>query len=572
MIDNVFVELSIILVIAVAVSLILRMLKQPLIIGYIISGILVSPYFFNLLKSVDSIEIFAKMGISVLLFMVGLNLDLKVIKEVGKVALITGLGQILLTFCLGMALTKLFGFSLVASVYISLALSFSSTIIIIKMLSDEGETNTVYGKISIGILIVKDLIAIIILIAVSSLQNGTDLSSFATEKIFTGVAAVGVLILTSRIVLPELTKLISKSQELLLLFSIAWAFALASLFQTLGFSIEIGALLAGITLSASPYRYEIGAKMKPLRDFFILLFFILIGSQLSFGNAGSYVWPIIIFSLLVFIVNPLIVMLLMGSLRYTKRNSFLTGLTASQISEFSFILISLGVTIGHISGEILSMMTIIGLTTMILSAYTIRHGKFLYERLSDKLNILERKGRKIDESKYHQDIDYEAILFGYNRIGYNLKSAFDKIKKNLLIVDNNPEVIKKLSKNGIDCRYGDAEDIELLDELPLKEAKMIISTIPDLHTNLLLIKSVKRVNKEIIFLAVSHQIDEALALYEAGATYVITPHFFGGLHTANLLEKHGFKKTSYENDAVMHASELIRRKREGQKDVLHERD
>lgn len=570
--ENLFFEISIIIAIAVVVSLIMRFLKQPLIIGYIITGIIVSPYFLNIAGSETSIELFAKMGVVVLLFMVGLNLDPKVIKEVGKVSLITGIGQIIFTFGIGLLITLALGFEIVTAAYISIAIAFSSTIIIMKLLSDKGDTSTLYGKISIGFLIVQDIFAILILIFISSFNGSATFSSLALQKVGIGIALIIGLFIFSIFIIKPTTRLIAKSQELLLLFSIGWAFVLASLFNHFGFSIEIGALLAGVTLSVSPYKYEISSRMRPLRDFFLLMFFIVLGSQLTFSNFSSALPTVALLSLFVLIGNPLIVMFLMGFLGYTKRNSFLAGLTVSQVSEFSFILIALGVSVGHLSSEILSLVTVIGLVTMALSSYAIIHGNRLYAALSPYLSIFERKERKVDDGKYHQNKDYDIILFGYNRIGYDLMKSFRKMKKGFLIVDNNPEVILKLADSGVECRYGDAQDIELLADLPIKNAKIIISTIPDLDTNLFLLAEIKKVNRGAIFVAVSHQIEDALELYEAGATYVLTPHFVGGQHTANLLDKHGFNKENYRKEGVKHANDLLSRQKAGHKNVFHERD
>ena len=571
-VGNVFVELSVIIIIAVVVSAVMRALRQPLIIGYILSGILVSPYFLDLIKNAESMAAFAQMGVAVLLFMVGLNLDLKVIKEVGKVSLVTGIGQIIFTFVIGFFIAKFLGFSAIASAYISIALAFSSTIIIMKLLSDKGDISTLYGRIAIGFLIVQDIVAILILMVISSLGETSSLSSIAFQKIGLGIGLIAALVLISLFLIKPITSKMAKSQELLLLFSVGWAFAVATVFDIVGFSVEIGALLAGISLAASPYKYEIVSRMKPLRDFFLLIFFILLGSQLNFSHLEGAATPVILFSLLVFIGNPIIVMLLMKWLGYTKRSGFLAGLTVSQISEFSFILIALGVSVGHIGPEILSLITVIGLITMGSSTYAVINGNKIYGRISDKLRFFERKGRKIDEGKYHRDENYDIILFGYNRIGYSLKNSFIKLKKKFLIVDNNPETIMNLARLGIDCRYGDAEDLELLGDLPLKNAKMIISTIPEFDTNLLLLRTMKKVNRDVVFLAVSHQINDALELYKAGATYVITPHFFGGAYVASLIEKFGFRKEHFEKEGSKNTSELVKRQKEGHKDVLHERD
>jgi len=570
--ESIFIEFSLLIIIALIVSAAARALKQPLIIGYIVAGILVSPSVFNLLKSSDNLSVLSQLGVAVLLFMVGLHLNPKIIKEVGKVALITGIGQILFTFVLGFLISHLLGFGFIEGAYISLALAFSSTIIIMKLLSDKGDVATLYGKISIGFLIVQDLVAILALMIVSSLGEGVNLSSLAMQKIVIGAGLTASLLLIGIYILPRLTKTLANNQELLLLFSIGWAMALASLFDLSGFSIEIGALLAGITLSSSPYRYEIGIKMTPLRDFFLLIFFLLLGSQLSFGDIGNHIWAVIIFSLVVFVGNPLIVMFLMGRIGYTKRTGFLAGLTVSQISEFSFILVALGISYGHIGSEILSITTMVGLITMAGSSYGIIYSRSLYNFFADWLRIFERKDmRKLDEGKYHVEENYDVMLFGHNRIGFDLLRSLKSLKKKVLVVDFNPDIVLQLARRGIDARYGDANDIELLEDLDFSETKMIISTIPEISTNLLLIRKLERVNRNMIFIVIAHQIDEAIKLYDAGATYVILPHFLGGVHTASLIEKHGMRLGGFMKEKMKHRKELMLRKKEGQKHPSHER-
>ncbi|PIN76617.1 sodium:proton exchanger, partial [Candidatus Woesearchaeota archaeon CG10_big_fil_rev_8_21_14_0_10_47_5] len=414
---SIFVELSMIIIIAVIVTGLMRLLKQPLIIGYILTGVILSPYFLNIIRSTDAISVFAQIGIALLLFIVGLNLNPRIIKDVGKVSLITGVGQVIFTSVIGFFLGRLLGFSTIASIYIAIALAFSSTVIITKLLSDKGDMETLYGRISIGFLIVQDLVAILVLMVIASIPTGLSFSTLVFGIILKGLGLLLLLFLVGAYILPPICKAVAKSQEFLLLFSIGWCLALASLFYYMNFSIEIGALLAGITLSVSAYRYEICSKMKPLRDFFIILFFILLGSQMAFANISQYIIPILVFSAFILIGNPLIVMALMGLLGYSKRNSFLAGLTVAQISEFSLILIILGVKVGHLTNEVLSIVTVIGLITIAGSTYLILYADKIYPLLSRYLGVFERKGKKVDEHRYHSDGDYDLILFGYNRIG-----------------------------------------------------------------------------------------------------------------------------------------------------------
>ncbi len=561
---DMFTELSIILFLTVLISAVMHFLKQPLIIGYILSGIIAGPVVFNIVQSADTFSTFAQMGITFLLFMVGLNLNFRVIGDVGKTSLLTGIGQVVFTSLIGYSIIRfLLGFSNIISIYLAIAITFSSTIIIMKLLSDKKDLEALYGRISIGFLIVQDLIAIFVLTLISSIQRGNSVTGFAFESVMKGVGSIIVLILISLYIFPHMTKLIAKSQEFLMLFAISWCFAVASVFSYLNLSIEAGALLAGISLSMTPNHYEISYKMRPLRDFFIILFFVLLGSQMVFASISQYIMPAILLSAFILIGNPLIVMTLMGLLGYTKRNSFLAGLTVAQISEFSLILIALGVKMGHLAGEIISLITLIALITIAGSTYMIIYSNQLYRLLSRYLVLFERPGKKIDEHKYHKDENYDIILFGHDDIGYDITTSLKKIKKKFLIIDYNPKVIINLFKEGYDCKYGDVNDTELLDELNFSKTKMVISTIPAIDTNLLLIRKVKDVNKDAIISVVAQQIDDALKLYDAGATYVIMPHFLGGRQASTLIENNQLSLSGFLNEKVAHIENLKLRKSMG---------
>ena len=548
-----FIELSIIIGITALIAGLTRLLKQPLIIGYILTGIIISPYFLNLIRSPETITVFSQIGLALLLFIVGLSLSPKVIKEVGKVSLITGLGQIILTSLIGFFISRFLGFSIITSMYISVALAFSSTIIIMKLLSDKKDLEKLYGKILIGLLLVQDIFVIIILMIISSSMSNLNLAGASIENIFGGILLIAGFVLISIYVLPSLSKFFAKSQEFLFLFSIAWGLGLAALFYYLGFSMEIGALIAGVALSMSPYHYEISSKMRPLRDFFIILFFILLGSQMVFGKISQFIIPIIIFSVFVLIGKPLIIMIIMGLLGYKKKTSFQAGFSSAQISEFSLILIALGVSVGHLSNEILSLVTIVGLITISGSTYLILYSDKIYPYLSKYLSVFERKKIRMKEQELE---DYDIILFGYNRIGFDLLESFKKLKKKFLVVDYNPETISELSKKKIKCRYGDVDDDEFLNELNLAKTKMIVSTVPEFETNLLLINKTKQVNEKAIVIVISHNIQEANELYDMGATYVIMPHFLGGIHASMMIDKFKLNLDKFLEEKQKHLKQL----------------
>ncbi len=542
---NPFVQFGLIILVVFGVSIVMRLLKQPLIIGYILSGILVGPFFLNLIQGSEMLNVFSEMGIAFLLFIVGLHLSPKVLKHVGKISLVTGLGQILFTSLVGYFIGISLGFSVVTSIYIAIALTFSSTIIIMKLLSDKDNLEKLYGKISIGFLLVQDLVAILILIIVSSLASGAGAGNILFSTIIKGAVLVAVLIPISYYILPKLSDFFAKSQELLFIFAISWGLGLSLLFLYAGFSIEVGALIAGVMLSISPYSFEISSKLKPLRDFFIISFFIILGSQMAFGDISHLILPAVAFSFFILIGNPLIVMILMGALGYSKKTGFMAGLTVAQISEFSLILIALGVKIGHLTQDILSFVTMIGLLTIAGSTYLIIYSDAIFKKIKKFLTIFEKKNvRKKEIPKK----DFKYILLGYNRIGFSVVRAFSKITRNFLVVDYNPQVVKELKKVGINAVYGDVDDSEFLEDLRMDKASLIVSTIPEKETNQLILDVLEREKSKPVVILTARQIEDAIDLYDAGADYVILPHFLGGEYTGKLIRNAKDRKREYQKE------------------------
>lgn len=548
-----FLEVSVIIAIAAGVALVMQLLRQPLVLGHIISGILVGPAVLNLLRSEQALEVFSHLGVTSLLFIVGLSLSPKVIREVGRVSLIAGMGQVLFTTAIGYGIGLLFGFSAIVSLYIAIAFTFSSTIIISKLLSDKRDGNTLYGKISIGMLLVQDVIATFVLILIATTAQGGSPTEIVIETIVKGILLVGSLYIVSTYILPALTRVFASSQEFLFLFAIGWGVGLAALFHVFGLSVELGALAAGVTLAGSPYHYEISSKMKLLRDFFILMFFVLLGSQLSAANIMEFFWPIVAFSAFVLIGNPLIVMIIMGLMGYAKKTSFRAGLTMAQISEFSLIMLMLGIQAGHIPGEYLSLATIVGIVTIALSSILILNANALYRFFTPILGIFERK-RPIRESDKKET--YHTILFGCHRTGHDFLPSILRHKRSYLVVDFDPMVVNDLKQRGINIRYGDAEDNEFLDAINLEKAKLIVSTIPEFETNAFLLAKIRKQNKRCVVIVIAQRIKEAKALYADGASYVVMPHHMGGNYAAMLIEKHGHDPSKFNTEKEKHLKHL----------------
>jgi Kef-type K+ transport system membrane component KefB len=555
-VHNIFLELSVILIIASAVAGLMQLIKQPLIIGHIITGLLVGPYVLNLLHTNETVETFSQLGIALLIFIIGLSLNPRIIKEVGKTALITGIGQVVVTSFLGYSASRLLGFPHTAAIYVGIAISFSSTIIILKLLSDKKDLGRLYGRVAIGFLLVQDIIAMAILIGTTSLSQGTDLQALAIASLLKGTALLLSLYIVSTFILPRMVGFFAKAQEFLFIFSLSWGLGVAALFQLAGFSIEIGALFAGVALANSPFAHEIGARMRPLRDFFIVLFFIMLGSGMKLDNLTQLILPALALSAIILIGNPIIVMTLMRLLGYNKRTGFRAGMTVAQVSEFSLILVVLGNRVGHLSDEMVSLVTAVALITIAVSTYYIMYTDAIYAYLAPALSILDpKKSKKEAINKDRHDI----VLFGYDHVGPEFVSSFKKLGNSFLVVDYNPEIIAQLTADGVNCRYGDADDNELLDELGLEHAKMIISTIADYDVNSLIVDHARRGNKKAVIITHSDNIEEATLLYDKGATYIMMPHYLGSTHTSSLISKHGFDLSEFTKHREKHLNYLQKR-------------
>jgi Kef-type K+ transport system membrane component KefB/Trk K+ transport system NAD-binding subunit len=532
--ESAFIQLAIILFAAFVVSYIVKAMKQPIIIGYILAGVIVSPFLIKAGASTDLIKIFSDFGISFLLFIVGLHLNPKIIKEIGVSSLVIGLGQIILTFAATFGISKyLLGVSTTTALYYGIGLAFSSTIIIMKLLSDKKQLDSLHGKLSTGILIIQDLVAVGVLMFISSMTGKTKGLDIGVQGLIAGGALIVGLFFVGYFVLPRMMKEIAKSQELLFLFSICWCFILAALFSYIGFSMEIGSLIAGIILSSSQYATEISSKIKPLRDFFLIIFFIILGLQVQISNLSTIIFNAVILSLIALILKPLILMLLMRSFGLTKRTNFLVGTTLSQISEFSLVILALGVSMGQVLPEAMNTMVLTLVLTILLSSYMIIYSSKFYKLVSPFMKIFEKK--KIRHRKKLKQ-EYDTILFGHNRIGYSILNSLKKMKKKYLVVDFNPDIINDLNRFGVPALYGDVYDVDLLEELPLDKLDLAISTIPELETNELLIEAIRERNKKAIIIMRAHTIKDALRLYEIGANYVLTPHFLGGEYVAKMIE------------------------------------
>lgn len=539
---QIFYQLSLVMVVAAAISLLARIFRQPMVIAYIIAGFLVGPSVFSIIQDHQAFESFSQIGIALLLFIIGLGLNIATIKTTGKPAVLTFSSIVIGIGGLGFIIGTLFGFTTKESLIMATAILFSSTIIVVKSLSDKREESRLYGRIAIGLLLVEDIAATLVLLGVSaSTGNSGGLGEIAA-LLLKGGGLVAGLVLVGGYIMPRLSKLFAASQELLYVFAIAWAFGVASAFLKAGFSLEVGALFAGVALASLPYVQAIATKLKPLRDFFLVLFFVSLGESLQVDNVSSAIMPALAFSIMVLIMKPLLIMASLGTLGYTKQTSFKAGVHLSQISEFSVILVVLAATTGLVGDRIVTIATITALLTIAVSAYWMKYDDWLYRRLQKVLGIFERAQTKRELKTLSH---YPLVLFGYRQGGSTFVQTFRKMKKRFIVVDYNPDVIESLERQHVNHLYGDATDLELLDEIGIRHSELVISTIDDPNTNALLAKHITKMNDRAVFICHAAKLNDADMLYRAGATYVLMPHYIGDQHIDEFLRANGSNKRAF---------------------------
>jgi Kef-type K+ transport system membrane component KefB len=339
--QSTFTEITALMVLATVIGFIGLLMKQPLIVSFIAVGLIAGPSVLNIVHSKEQITLLSELGIAILLFLVGIKLDVKLIRSIGGVSLMTGLGQVAFTSIAGYFIGLSLDLGHITSLYVAVALTFSSTIIIVKLLSDKKEIDSLHGQIALGFLIVQDLVVVLAMIVLAAIgigdgHGGTNDSSVWNVALSGGGLLLFVIVIVFvRYIANPLTEQLAKIPELLVIYAIAQAALFAAIGDFVGLGMEVGGLLAGVALASTPYRESIAARLAPLRDFLLLFFFIALGATLDLSLLGSHISGAIIFSLFVLIGNPLIVLIIMGLMGYRKRTGFLAGLTVAQISEFS---------------------------------------------------------------------------------------------------------------------------------------------------------------------------------------------------------------------------------------------
>ncbi len=557
--SDIFVELGIIVILAGFLAMLFRWARQPQLLAYILVGVLITPIF-GIITNSTVIDAMSTIGIAFLLFIVGLEMDLKKLKQVAFISSVGGPIQIVILFTSAFLLAMILGFLPLQAMYIGLMLAFSSTMIVMKFLSDRRELSTLHGRIVVGILLMEDIFAIFALSVLTSIGDfSISILVFAFMKF---IALIAAAYFATKFIFPTLFGFAARAQELLLVASLSICFLFSLSFHYLGFSVAIGAFAAGLALGNLQYHLEIIARVRSLRDFFSLLFFVSLGMGLSLGVIQIYWVELLVFTLFIVVLKPILVLTLCTVFRYTKKPSLYSALYLTQIGEFALIIAAQGKILGHLTADIFSLIVLVSLISITVTSYLIKYNSEIYYLLEKKLSFLDKYNTEGLEF-IPQDHKPTVVLCGHNRIGYSILRKMRSNKKNILVVDYNPEIIASTAERGFHCIYGEVDDQEIIDKMNLKGLKLLISTVPGMKENLLLIKKTRAVNKKAKIIATTQSTEDALILYKAGADYVTLPHFLGGEHIAGIVTGVRKKTINLADEKERHLKELHLRIKHG---------
>ncbi len=543
--QSIILSIGIIIIIAAILALVLKLMKQEMIPAYILAGIIIGPLVLGLITNSILISALAEIGIAFLLFVAGMEISLHKLKETSVGSIISGIFQIII---IGMATFFIMiniGFATLEAFYLAFIVCFSSTILVIKLFADKYEINTLHSRIAISILLIQDIVAIIVLAVLSG--------KITQFFIYLAIIKIALLLLIAFFlnltIIKPLFTFASRSTELLFIISLAFVFLFSAISYFLGLSIIIGAFVGGLALANIHYKTEIVSKIRPLRDFFAIIFFVSLGMLLTSFNIIKLIVPFLILLGLVLIAKPFITAFFIRLAGYKPRTCALTGFSLAQISEFSLILALQGLILGVLAQETFNLIVLIAIISMALTPYLIRGSTTIYSKSIGLIKIIEKLPTNKEKTKYKFQQRKTILLVGCHRMGTVFIKKLQKYGRRILAVDFDPEIIKALERKNISAVYGDISNTEIFNHLPLAKLKVIISTIPKREDNLLIINYFKKLLPKVFIVATAQRIDDALEMYKAGANYVITPFIVTAEHAIeNILKlnKWQFKKLKKE--------------------------
>ena len=539
-------SIAVSIIFATLSALVARKFRQPLILGYIFGGILLGEKMgFGIVSDEASIELISEIGLILLLFIIGLEINLTKLFDAGKTAAIAGTVQFFGCIGLGILFFQSYGF-LPGRIefnlaYLSLALSLSSTLIVVKLLYDKYEIDTLAGRTTLGILIFQDIWAIVFLAVQPNLLDPRISALFSS--LLAGAGLLSLCYFISKYLLPRLFAWIAKSPELMLTTSISWCFLVSGLANAVGLSKEMGALIAGLSIAAFPYSLDVIAKITGIRDFFITLFFVALGLK-----APAVTPALLKMALLVtgFVLMSRLVILLptLRLLKLDLRTGLVTSLNLSQVSEFSLVIVTLGAAYHQVDEAVVSIVVLSLIVSLVFSTYLILYSEHLVSWILRHLKGAKSKGQEAPSPFPPKGAGKEIVLLGFFKEAssflFKINQEMPSLKERIFVIDFNPQTLEILKKNGVACVYGDIAHPETLRHAGISGAKVVLSTIPNTFlkgtTNSRLLKQIRALCPQGAVIVTSETLGEARAFYEEGADYVLLPRLLYARHLFDVVQ------------------------------------
>lgn len=554
-------DLGLIIIVAAVIGFLVKLLKQPSLIAYIIAGLLIGPAGLGALgvnlggfplglggEQIENIRILSELGVAFMLFYIGIETDFSKLFELRKTLLVGGVFHVFALFAISGLVVLALGIDLIQAVYIGLILAFSSTLMVVKILSDKHEINTIQGRLMIGFLLIEDILVILLLPLVQDIQAIFSLP-LIWNIIGSAIILFGLAFVLSRFVLPRLISFASKSHELFYLTSLSVCFGFIGLAYTLNFSIAIGAFVGGLALSTLTQNIEIIGNIRGLRDFFATIFFVTLGMQLSFNFTAFPLQFLILALAVIYFLKPLIFFLITFLGGYGTKIAFTVAVALTQVSEFSFILLNQGYAAGTgpITQSIFSLLILLIALSMATTPYMMEHTPKLYSlasRLASRFKLSKYFARRsrLEELESFPKMKGKThiVLAGCGALGSNLARTLSK-HFNLIVIDHDPDVVSDLIQQNIPAVCASVENEEVWTKVNLKQTDLLIITIPRIQPSLYLLTYAKEANPKLTVFIRAHYFMDAVKLYEAGADYVILPDILAS--NALLKTTHQFLET-----------------------------
>jgi len=538
-------DLIIVLAVAIAGGILARRLRLPIILGYLAGGIAIGPYGFSLVRDLETINTLATVGVILLLFTLGLEFSLSELRRIGKVAVLGGIAQILLTAAVGLALGKLLGWEILQAIFFGFLIALSSTMIVLKTLMERGELDSGHGRVMIGILLVQDLSLVPLMIILPAMGGGGgELWLPLGIAILKAVLFIGVMLVLGMWGLPWLLGRVAggRSRELFLLTVVALCLAAAFGAYFLGLSAAVGAFIAGLLIGQSAFARQAFADIVPLRDTFGALFFVSLGMLANphfvTGNGATIAVTVMVIIVAKFIICSAIA----WSFSYSPKTALFVGMGLIQIGEFSFVLAGMGTEAGIISPYIYSLTLTSAIITMLLTPFALSFASFLYRHLSQGERFGRLVARRLDPGWQSRrwELSGHAVICGHGRVGSSLARVLERRKLSYLVIDLDPQVISALHAREIPCIYGDASNPEILAHAQLDKARVLICTFPDFIAVELTTRNALRINPRLDIVARVHRDVDAELLKGIGVSEIVRPEFEAGLEiTRHTLHRFG---------------------------------